>query len=198
MKPLVSIAVLVLFAVSAGFCIQQTDNQPPPSAQTEPTPTEPQTQVPEKEAPKTEEPKTTPPQAQEPAKKEAPSPAKQSPAKHKRKKRKPATSQPTATQPSKVIVRNGGAKETSPQIAPAMSKDYELHQRATTTQLLAATDVNVKKISGRQLPQAQQSVLDQIHTYVLQAKAASDAGDLERAHTLALKARLLSDDLARR
>jgi hypothetical protein len=38
-------------------------------------------------------------------------------------------------------------------------------------------------------------MLDQIHTYVRQSKAASDSGDLTRAHTLAYKAHLLSDEL---
>jgi len=64
--------------------------------------------------------------------------------------------------------------------------------------LLATTDSNLKTIAGRQLSDAQQSMLDQIHTYVRQSKDASDAGDLPRAHTLAYKAHLLSDELASR
>jgi len=72
----------------------------------------------------------------------------------------------------------------------------ELRSRANTVQLLATTDSNLKKISDRQLSAAQQSTLDQIRTYVRQSRAASDAGDLPRAHTLANKAHLLSDELA--
>jgi len=41
-------------------------------------------------------------------------------------------------------------------------------------------------------------MLAQIHSYVNQSKAASDAGDLERANTLASKAHLLSDELAKK
>jgi hypothetical protein len=37
----------------------------------------------------------------------------------------------------------------------------------------------------------------QIQTYVEQARTAEAAGDLDRAHNLAVKAQLLSDDLVR-
>ena len=95
----------------------------------------------------------------------------------------------------KVVVRNGGAKDESAQLAPGMSKEQQVHSRETTTQLLASTDANLKSVARRQLTPAQQSVLDQIHTYLRQSKEASDSGDLARAHTLAFKAHLLSDEL---
>jgi hypothetical protein len=95
----------------------------------------------------------------------------------------------------KVVVRNGGARDNSAQLAPGMTKEQELHNRETTTKLLVATDTNLKGIAGRQLTPAQQSLLDQIHTYVRLSKNASDAGDLARAQTLAYKAHLLSDEL---
>ncbi|PYV65094.1 MAG: hypothetical protein DMG95_02625 [Acidobacteria bacterium] len=101
-------------------------------------------------------------------------------------------------QNGKVVVRNGGASDHPSQISPGMNDQQAQHQRDTVNQLLATTDANLKKISGRQLTSAQQSMLDQINTYVRQSKAASDTGDLSRAHTLAFKAHLLSDDLARK
>jgi hypothetical protein len=79
-----------------------------------------------------------------------------------------------------------------------MSDQQAQHQRETVNQLLATTDANLKKISGRQLTPAQQSMLGQINAYVRQSKAASDTGDVSRAHTLAFKAHLLSDELARK
>jgi hypothetical protein len=94
-----------------------------------------------------------------------------------------------------VVVRNGGARDESAQLAPGMSKEQELHNRETTTQLLSTTDANLKSIAGRQLTSAQQSLLDQIRTYTRQSRAASDSGDVARAHTLAYKAHLLSDEL---
>lgn len=76
-----------------------------------------------------------------------------------------------------------------------MSKDQELQSREITTQLLAATDANLKTVAGRQLTPAQQGLLGEIHTYMKQSKEASASGDLARAHTLAYKAHLLSDEL---
>ena len=102
------------------------------------------------------------------------------------------------TQPGKVVVRNGGAKDDSTQIAPATSPDQAQHDRATTAQLLALTDANLKRAAARQLTSAEQSTVGQIRTYVRQAKAASAAGDTNRAQVLAYKARLLSDELARK
>jgi hypothetical protein len=101
------------------------------------------------------------------------------------------------TSSGKVVVRNGGAKESSPQISPAMTNEQALHQKENTTQLLATTDVNLKQVAGRQLTPAQESTVEQIRSYLKQSKEASDSGDLARAHTLAYKAHLLSDELAR-
>jgi hypothetical protein len=98
----------------------------------------------------------------------------------------------------KVVVANGGAKEHENQLAPALSQEQAVRERENTSQLLATTDANLKSIAGRQLTPTQQNMLGQIHSYVNQSKAASDAGDLVRANTLASKAHLLSDELAKR
>jgi hypothetical protein len=98
----------------------------------------------------------------------------------------------------KVVVRNGGAKEGSAELAPAMSKEQEQHNRENTSQLLATTDANLKTVSGRQLTPTQQSMLEEVRTYIAQSKAATNAGDVARAHTLAYKAHLLSDELAKK
>lgn len=95
-------------------------------------------------------------------------------------------------------MRNGGAKDNSAQIAPALSKEQQDKARANTTQLLASTDANLKSLSGRQLTPAQQGMVDQVRSYVRQAKSASDSGDFPRAHTLANKALLLSGELAKK
>lgn len=100
-------------------------------------------------------------------------------------------------QPNKVVVRNGGVSGESAQIAPAVSPDQAKHERVSTAQLLAATDANLQRVSGRRpLTQDEQSTVGQIRMYMRQAKAASASGDTNRAQTLAYKARLLSDELA--
>jgi hypothetical protein len=146
--------------------------------QAEPAPSAPQTPAPASAEGQT----PTPPPANPPS--TTPKPA---------EKKNPAAK--AAVPGHKVVVRNGGAKDQSAQLAPGMSKEQELQSRQTTTRLLAITDANVKSIAGRQLTAAQQSLLDQIHTYMKQSKQASDLGDLARAHTLADKAHLLSDEL---
>ena len=83
------------------------------------------------------------------------------------------------------------------QIAPAMSDARASQNRQGTAQLLATTDANLKKLDGQQLDVSKQDVVKQIQTYVEQARTAEAAGDLDRAHNLAVKAQLLSDDLVR-
>ena len=163
----------------------QNKGQPPASAPTSPAPA-PQTETP---APQEGLPAANPPETSPPAQ----NPEKQKPLRKKKRVRKKATAR---SQSGKVVVRNGGAKGDSPQLSPGMSQEQALHQRENTAQLLATTDANLKRIAGRQLTPAQQSTLDQIHSYLRQAKAASDSGDVARAHTLAFKAHLLSDELA--
>jgi hypothetical protein len=109
------------------------------------------------------------------------------------KKKRPATKGA-----HKVVVRNGGAKDESAQLTPAMTEEQEQHNRESTTRLLTTTDANLKSVAGRQLTSAQQTLLDQIHTYMQQSKEASKSGDLARAHTLAYKAHLLCDELMRK
>jgi hypothetical protein len=98
----------------------------------------------------------------------------------------------------KVVVRNGGAKEGPAQLTPAINPGQAQNQRANTANLLAVTDANLKRVAGRQLTPAQQSMIDEIRTYMRQAKAAAASADTNRAQTLAYKARLLSDELARK
>ena len=100
--------------------------------------------------------------------------------------------------PSKVVVQNGGAKEGSAQLTPAVNPAQAKSQRANTASLLAATDANLKRVAGRQLTPAQKSMVDEINTYMQQAKAAAASADTNRAQTLAYKAHLLSDELARK
>lgn len=111
---------------------------------------------------------------------------------HRRKKKK--ATQPGET-PSKTVVRNGSTTEPEAQISPRLSQAQATNSRQNTSQLLGITDGNLQKLSSRQLTPAQQDVVKQIHTYKDQAKAAMEADDLPRAHNLAVKARLLSDDL---
>jgi hypothetical protein len=178
--------------------------QTPPQAQTpsheQPSPDQP-VQIP------TPAPAQTTPPAATPRPVPAQKPPKPPVLRHRKRKRVGKTGSPihkkapahkSSSDPSKVVVRNGGANEGLAQLTPATSPGQARQQRASTATLLAATDANLKRVAGRQLTPAQQSMIDQIHTYMSQAKAAAASADTNRAQTLAYKARLLSDELARK
>jgi hypothetical protein len=133
-------------------------------------------------------------------------PASQQPASHQSSptstpKKAPASSihkKKRSRKPSKVVVRNGGAADPSTQFSTGMSPEQASQERRNTAGLLAITNSNLQKVSGRQLNPTQQDMLKQVRSYMVQAKSADEAGDLQSAHNLALKAQLLSTELIRR
>jgi hypothetical protein len=146
--------------------------------------------------PKAEPTTPAPANAQEPQKPESKTAApKPKVAAKKRRHRKKATA--AAAAPEKKVVRNGGTADPVVQLAPGMSEEQASSQRQSTSELLSATDANLKQISSRQLNSTQQDSVSQIRKYIEQAKAAEKAGDVQRAHNLASKAVMLSDDLAK-
>jgi hypothetical protein len=119
----------------------------------------------------------------------------------------PANSQPTATTKSnckpatktgkhKTVVRNGGTNDSSVNLSPGVSAQQASRQQDSTNKLLATSDANLKKIAGRQLSASQQDTVKQIESYMYQAKTAANGGDVQRAYNLAVKANLLSAELA--
>ena len=118
-------------------------------------------------------------------------PAPSRPAKKKLRKRR----RPTKAGPRKVVVPNGSTSEEGGSLSPALSgREAEL-QRSSTDQLLKSSDESLKALSGRQLSPEQEDTVQQVNAYMQQSRAAADEGDVQRAHNLALKARLLADTL---
>ncbi len=103
---------------------------------------------------------------------------------------------PAGTPPTKKIVKNGGTDEPAVDLSPEMNRQQALQQAKRADQLLADSDANLKKISGRQLSASQQDTVKQIKSYMEQATTAKKGGDVRRAYNLALKANLLSAELA--
>jgi hypothetical protein len=99
--------------------------------------------------------------------------------------------------PRKVVVRHGGADEPTAQIVTGMAPEEADRQRQHAEQLLKSID----GILGRADPHAynvpQQETVSQIHNYMEGARSALKEGDIERAHTLAMKAVLLAKDLTK-
>ena len=61
--------------------------------------------------------------------------------------------------------------------------------------MLEAAEQNLKQIEPAKLTANQQDMVKQIRQFMEQSKAATAAGDLDRARTLAWKAQLLSEEL---
>lgn len=166
-----------------------TQEQAPPQKEAQP----PQQVTPEANNPEKPKPKTTTHKATQNRKRKARTTA-QSKSTHRPK----VTTQSPPSEPGKVVVRNGGANDEVIHLSPGAPQEQNAHNRENTAQLLATADENLKRLASRQLSPAEQSTVDQIHSYMRQAMSAADSGDLARAHTLAFKAHLLSDDLAKR
>lgn len=79
-------------------------------------------------------------------------------------------------------LKGGSAAETS-------------YERATTEQLVKETNENLGKIKELQLTPSQRETVTQINHFLEQSKAAVAEGNVERGRNLAMKARLLSDEL---
>jgi hypothetical protein len=106
----------------------------------------------------------------------------------------PATDPPKNCPPEKTIVRQGGITEQSIQLAGGSAGD-QAQKREAANQMIAATEQNLYKLTGRQLSNAERDSVIQIRQFVDQSRTALTAGNLERAQTLAWKAKLLSQDL---
>jgi hypothetical protein len=98
--------------------------------------------------------------------------------------------------PPKKVVHNGGSDEPTIQLIGGTTADKASNERSTE-QLTAATEENLKKIAGRQLNASEQETVSQIKQFMEQSKKAVASGDPERGHNLAMKARLLSDELVK-
>jgi len=106
-------------------------------------------------------------------------------------------SPPKDCPPPKIIVRHGGSNEPSIQLAGGPTAEQAAQQRNAINQVLGVSDQNLKRAADMQLSAAQQDTVSQTRQFMEQSKAAMAAGDFERARTLAWKAQLLSEDLAK-
>jgi len=106
----------------------------------------------------------------------------------------PADAPPQAG-PTQKVVRNGSTTDPIVELSPGLSPQQVSDQREITKQLVAKSDADLKKISGRQLSTSQQDTVNQIKSYLEQANKALSDGDVQRAHNLAVKANLLSAEV---
>jgi hypothetical protein len=127
----------------------------------------------------------------------ATSPAMSKPRSVRRPARQTPAPAPTESQPpARTAVEEGSAAEPSPTISARMPQDQAANTRQQTAHLLDQTEANLRKLT-RELNEPEKAMVQQIRTYVADSRAATAAGDLVRAQTLALKAHLLSQELVK-
>jgi hypothetical protein len=126
----------------------------------------------------------------------APAHATGSTARHRAASRRAASSASTGA-PKKIVVREGGADDPTTQIVTGMTQQEADRQRGEAELILSTTSETLKEIAPRPLDAAQEEIMSQIHNYMKGSRSALKEGDIPRAHTLATKAGLLADDLAR-
>ncbi|HZB89415.1 MAG TPA: hypothetical protein VE291_12195 [Terracidiphilus sp.] len=126
----------------------------------------------------------------------APQPATQTPAqkpdqkpRHPVRHPKPETKQP-AEQASNANPNGSPEVSAIGELTPGDSPD----QRIRTEQSIDAVDRGIKAIA-RPLNDQEQKTAAQIREFLKQARAALTAGDVDGAHTLAVKAKVLLDEL---
>lgn len=168
----------------------------PPQAQapTVETTTPPPATTPAQPAPQPVPTTNTPPKTESPAVATRKPHAKR----HKPVKTEPATTAkataPPAVPPRKVVVPEGGAPDTTPQLSASLPRETVSHDQQNTQQLLDSAESNLRSLT-RQLSAGEQQTVLQIRSYMQQSRQATTDGDAVRAHNLALKAHLLSDQL---
>jgi hypothetical protein len=185
--PLKCVGLLLPFMVTACFHkTQQAQNQPLPPALIDtplPTPPSPPTELP----PRVDTtPKTQPVQATAPPPKPQEKPAKHPPKHSKPDPRTPEqTTVAAATPPAPTEVSAIG------QLTAGNPSD----SRYETEQVITSTERGLKDIT-RALTDPEQKTAGQIREFLKQARIALSAGDLDGAHTLAQKAKVLLTEIA--
>jgi hypothetical protein len=82
------------------------------------------------------------------------------------------------------------------QISPGPTPADTTHNQTPTDQLLQGAEANLNSIT-RQLSKDEEAMRTQIKEFITQSRKATTENDPARAHNLAVKARLLSDDLVK-
>ena len=192
-KRAIVIGVLLAFSLALSGCKKTKPPLPPPQAQ---APTIPDTNVP-----------GTIPEVPVPQPEPAPTPTKPAPTITKKPKsrprgeakRNPLPPQPSAPAPGDKAVIEEGGKQPDPAQPPlvAEANPQAAQQRINTNQLLSAAEYNINNLH-RTLTTDDQAIIQHIRGFIDQSRQAMKDGDMERAYTLATKARLMSDELVKR
>lgn len=86
-------------------------------------------------------------------------------------------------------------KPVPPRISLRMSPAQESDYRQRTNQAIAVAERNLQSVNGSNLSVAQQDLVEKIRGFLSQSREAVRTGDWLRAHSLATKAQVLSEEL---
>ena len=170
-------------------------NENPPA-----TTTEPDTKKSADQQPPESKPQETPSvvKTDEPIPQTPPASQSKSAARKRSSRTKKLVTPPTAeNEPRKIVIHQGGTSEPVAQILPGISPEEANRQRESAERLLDAAESSLQQLAPRSLHPRQQDTVVQIRQYIDWARSALKESDPQRAHTLAQKAYLLSDDLAK-
>ena len=208
-RQLLSIAIAALVLALSG-CPLKKQRPPVPQqgqAPTVPAPTpapQPPAQQPAEAQPapapaETQQEKTETAEKPQPKKKPSAKKPAVSPASTQGQQPSQASAPTPATPPaktSKLIIQEGSSTGSKWQLAAGVGLDDRSAHKQTTEQLLQSTQANLNTIN-RPLSPEEQSMVAQIMDYMAQSRKATADSDTVRAHNLALKAHLLSDELVK-
>lgn len=202
MKSARKMAVCMLLAVLVSGCKHKTPVVVPVAAQAPPPPEKPIAQTASlPPVPQPEVPKVGPPGSDEPP----PQPKPHRATHHKPKPATPATGDQNTKEPAKDNPPATATQQASTGEAPAASPIGQLTTAGDSTgtpshhDIQETIDSTEKRLSElkRTLTPAEQETTVQIRTFLTKAKQALSQDDLDGAHTLATKAKVLLDELAK-
>jgi len=166
--------------------------QPPPTSTPQATPTPTEAEAQPAQQPPEAQPAPTP--AEQPQTAEKPKPKHPRHAAAKKPGEKPEVAHNT---PRKIIpAEPAPTPQQTGQISPGPTPAGGGNSQASTDQLLQGAEANLNGIT-RTLSKDEEAMRAQIREFIKQSRTATTENDPARAHTLAVKARLLSDELVK-
>jgi outer membrane biosynthesis protein TonB len=199
-----AVAGVLLLALMSSGCehkkpVLVMPQQPPPTATPQATPTPAEADArPAEQQPQETQPTTTPAEQQPQAGENTAEKTKPKHARHTTAKKTGEKSEVARNSPSRKVI----PAEPSPtpaqtgQISPGPTPTNSGTGQTSTDQLLQGAEANLNGIT-RTLSKDEEAMRAQIREFIKQSRTATTENDPVRAHTLAMKARLLSDELVK-
>jgi hypothetical protein len=166
--------------------------EPPPTATPQATPTPAEAEAQPAQQPPEAQPTATPAEQPKTAEKTKPKHTRHAAGKKPGEKPEVAHNNPRKiipAEPAPTPAQTG-------QISPGPTPSDTAHSQTSTDQLLQGAEANLNGIT-RTLSKDEEAMRAQIREFIKQSRTATTENDPARAHTLAVKARLLSDELVK-